>query len=639
MHNVHVDYVDRNFEGPLRLVYGDCRIQNPKQAHHELASAFVERDDKPERFVWVTPPDAPQGHCLHAFSGAAAVGRSAPITISPSIHKREHLANITDANGAWFDGVAYMASKNHSAAFVSKAKNASVAIIGGGISGLMTSLLLDSVGIHNWHIYESSERLGGRIRTKYLNKTRPDQYQYQEMGPMRLPFSVQYADTNETFDFQDHRMVFQLADVLNKKNADSPDLHISFIPWIQNSPNVPADSGGSRMPNGQIPSVAQLARNISTVHEAASPGDEAVTSARASYEEFSNTFKDREHIRSIAGNMFKVHKEAIEKGMFHWSENEYLRYSIGSSANVSDFISGTALNLPIWEEIYENAYFSATNWRTVDKGFDSFPRAFHPHVADKTSFNHSIEGLVYNETSGRIGVTWRRDAFQRDPEMKEYDYAVVAAPFSKVRLWDLPRYSSLLSRAISTLNYDAACKVALHYKSRFWEHGDDPIFGGCGKVDVPGVGDVCYPSYRMNSTGPGVILASFISHSIARSVAALTDEEHIALVQRAMIEAHGDIAADQFTGHYERQCWESDRHQAGAFANPVVGQQELYLPAYYQTEYRSVFVGDHTGFVQGWIFSALDSAVRGTVQVLLDLGLVDEAKSIVQTWMGRWIKL
>lgn len=106
-----------------------------------------------------------------------------------------------------------------------------------------------------------------------------------------------------------------------------------------------------------------------------------------------------------------------------------------------------------------------------------------------------------------------------------------------------------------------------------------------------------------------------------------------------MVEVHGDVAAEQFTGLYERHCWGSDRHQAGAFANPVVGQQELYLPAYYRTEFRTVFVGDHTGFVQGWIFSALDSAVRGTVQVLLDLGLVDEAKSIVRTWMGRWIKL
>jgi hypothetical protein len=70
----------------------------------------------------------------------------------------------------------------------------------------MTSLLLQSVGIEKWEIMESSQRVGGyvsdrslrgyalhteadkdpsRIRTKYLNNTTRDQYQYQEMGPMR----------------------------------------------------------------------------------------------------------------------------------------------------------------------------------------------------------------------------------------------------------------------------------------------------------------------------------------------------------------------------------------------------------------------------------------------------------------------
>lgn len=93
------------------------------------------------------------------------------------------------------------------------------------------------------------------------------------------------------------------------------------------------------------------------------------------------------------------------------------------------------------------------------------------------------------------------------------------------------------------------------------------------------------------------------------------------------------------TGIFERQCWEVDEHQAGAWASPLVGQQELYLPAYYQTEFKTIFIGEHTSYTHAWIFSALDSAVRGTAQLLLDLGLVDEAKSVVNEWMGRWIKL
>lgn len=65
------------------------------------------------------------------------------------------------------------------------------------------------------------------------------------------------------------------------------------------------------------------------------------------------------------------------------------------------------------------------------------------------------------------------------------------------------------------------------------------------------------------------------------------------MVQRAMVEIHGDVADEQFTGAYERQCWELDEHQAGAWASPTIGQQDLFLPAYYKTEFKSIFVGNY----------------------------------------------
>lgn len=52
------------------------------------------------------------------------------------------------------------------------------------MSGLMTAHLLDSVGIKDWTIVEASSRIGGRVHTSYLNASSPEDYQYQEMGPM-----------------------------------------------------------------------------------------------------------------------------------------------------------------------------------------------------------------------------------------------------------------------------------------------------------------------------------------------------------------------------------------------------------------------------------------------------------------------
>ncbi|KAI9039198.1 flavin monoamine oxidase family protein [Aspergillus affinis] len=638
VHNVHLEFLDDSLHGDIELVYGECELVSTSERHHDIGTMSIKRDAYPERFVWATPSDAPHLHCLHAFSGSTLVGRSEPISVAAPIVRRESIADVADAMGPWFDGVAYMKGKDPGKAVVSKAKNASVAIVGGGMAGLLTSHLLESVGMHNWHIIESSNRIGGRIRTKYLNDTRPDQYQYQEMGPMRFPVSITYAETNETFDIQDHKMVFQLADVLNKMNAnDHPELSVDFIPFVQKNPNTPISSGGNRLPNGRIPTSGQVDADPSLSFTAASSNATAAADAEADFEKFTEQ-TDVSMMKKVASNLFRAHKAAVEHGLLDWSEEAYLRYALGYNANVSDYVSAISPNA-IWGDFFENIYFAATTWRTIDKGLESLPRAFWPHVADKTTLGRKVDGLTYNATTEKISVNWRNDPLQMVPESEEYDYAVVATPFSKVRLWDLPRYSSLLSRAISTMNYSPSCKVALHYETRFWEHQENPIYGGCGTVDVPGVGNVCYPSFNINGTGPGVILASYISGTPSRSTASLSTEDHVALVQRAMVEVHGPIATEQFTGVYDRQCWEVDEHQAGAWASPWAGQQELYLPAYYQTEMKTIFIGEHTSYTHAWIFSALDSAVRGTTQLLLDLGLVDEAKSVVQTWMGRWIKV
>lgn len=638
VHNIHVTYGDGAFEGEILLVYGDCDMRSVHERHHDVGSTFLRRAAKPERFVWVVPDDAAHGGCLHAYSGPLLIGRSAPVAVKRNLRKREDIAAVADVTGPWFDGVAYMKSKQNNASFVAQAKSKKIAIVGGGMSGLLASLLLDSVGIRDWHITESSQRIGGRIRTKYLNGTAPDEYQYQEMGPMRFPVSVKYADTNETLDIQDHKMVFQLGATLNKLNGNRSDIAVNFIPWIQSSPNLPANSNGYRLPNGRIPSASQIKANSSLVAPAAQPSDPAAAEmAEQKAEDFLDASPEK--LRNISTNIYKAHKKAIQEGMFQWSEAAYLKYYLNMSADTVDYVAGSGDTGPLWGSLYDDVYFSATTWRTIDKGLESLPRAYYPLVKDRLTLGRKIEGLKYDNDTGKVSISWRTDPLAMEPESEEYDYAVVAVPFSKVRLWRLPKYSSLLSRAISSMNYQQSCKVALHYKTRFWEHLDPPIIGGCGSTDIPGIGSVCYPSYKINSSLPGVILASYSSGTPARSLAALSAADHIGLVQRAMIEVHGEIAAEQFTGAYERQCWEFDEHQAGAWCDPLVGQQELYLPAYYNTEYNTIFVGEHTSYTHAWIFSALDSAVRGTSQLLLDLGLVDEAKEIVETWMGRWIHI
>lgn len=47
------------------------------------------------------------------------------------------------------------------------------------------------------------------------------------MGPMRFPVTVTLGD--EIVEINDHKMVFQLADVLNEMNGNSSEYQVNFI--------------------------------------------------------------------------------------------------------------------------------------------------------------------------------------------------------------------------------------------------------------------------------------------------------------------------------------------------------------------------------------------------------------------------
>ncbi|KAK7431633.1 hypothetical protein QQZ08_001851 [Neonectria magnoliae] len=121
---------------------------------------------------------------------------------------RKTFADIADPLGPWFDGVAYLKKNQSDERFVAASKNKKFGILGGEISGLIAGLMLDSVGVHNWKIFEYSDCIGGRIMTVYLNNTLPED-QYHELGPMRFP------------------------DILNEMNAGNDSLQVKFLNWIQ----------------------------------------------------------------------------------------------------------------------------------------------------------------------------------------------------------------------------------------------------------------------------------------------------------------------------------------------------------------------------------------------------------------------
>lgn len=181
--NVHLEF-ERAVEGRLDYTYGPCESTSAAEAWQHIAVADGSAAD---RLVWRLRDEAPSGGCLAAWAADKLMGRGAAVEVP---HRRRKLKRATpwtvpmdnssgiDTEGPWFDGVKLLMANNMTAVDVDQAKRKKIAIVGGGMAGLMIWTSLSAVGMRNVSIVEASQRLGGRVATQYIGD--PSERQYQD---------------------------------------------------------------------------------------------------------------------------------------------------------------------------------------------------------------------------------------------------------------------------------------------------------------------------------------------------------------------------------------------------------------------------------------------------------------------------
>jgi hypothetical protein len=320
--NVHVDYED-HADGPVTFTYGPCDSQSQDEADHLVARSNSDLSTNSRRLVWVLPRDVSSGGCISAWSqNSELLGRSVAQQVhdtsrqkrspeSPHV-KRENgsipmnSSSGIDVWGPWFDGVALLESNSEQDIDVEAAKAKEVAIVGGGMSGLMTYLVLHQAGLKNITILEGSNRLGGRVHTEYLTGG-PSDYSYQEMGPMRIPYQLQVG--GEAYNISDQQPTIQIVEEINRVNAEAgrSDLHINLIPFIQNSPNGLSYFNGQKLENGLPPTNADVGADPSLGYIP----PEIPESAEMLAADVAAALPGDDFVAEIANNMWQAHSDFL----------------------------------------------------------------------------------------------------------------------------------------------------------------------------------------------------------------------------------------------------------------------------------------------------------------------------------------
>lgn len=307
--NIHISSTGI-LTGNLAISYGPCHSIDNTDAQHIIANVqLINPLTHDSRLVWALPENTKPGGCLSVWGSDGLLhGRSAPQLLTRRQKRATTPIPMTDAKGIdvrgpWFDGVALLKDKQPDLVDVTAAKAKSVAVVGAGMSGLMTYLVLSQAGLTNISIIESTNRLGGRVRTEYLSGG-PFNYSYQEMGPMRFPATYTDPETLETVNISDHQIVFALADEMNKLNAGNNSLSVDFIPWIQWNSNGLVYRNGFKLETGLPPTVAEIEADPSLFPPAILDDDTQRLQETALSFLPNATFN-----LEMAKNMFRAHKE------------------------------------------------------------------------------------------------------------------------------------------------------------------------------------------------------------------------------------------------------------------------------------------------------------------------------------------
>jgi monoamine oxidase len=544
-----------------------------------------------------------------------------------------------------------------------KSQPKNILIVGCGISGMVSATLLRQAG-HTVTIVEANTRVGGRIKTFRNTEDKTyfeDSKLSGEAGAMRIPDMhklVQYLIEKTGVEKQ----IF-LNKTVSKENAtsdkiDNPDrdeddniilppatgknfLHVNY----KHVPRSEYDAEGADV-NALLN--YDLRDNENT--QSAVLLDNAIGNLTKMVDEDPKTAWP--YIISTYGeySMRRFLLEYVENNE-HYSENAI--EMIGVIENLASRMSYSFIqsfielaiikpDTAFWlikggTDLFSTAYFEQNNLDTVTLTNQTLTDLYKDDktgkVRIKTMISKVIDGRHKQDSDIKLDLTGR-----------EWDEVIVTIPFSSFRtvhVW--PEFSQRKRQAIRELHYDAATKVLLEFRERFWETKND-IYGGGSNTDLINR-YMYYPSERMGSTDGGVMLVSYAWADDARKWDPMSHYDRFcyALENVAITHAvHGPNASyeervlaqqkikdlcvfnpEEYADNQDNivgaasVSWMKNPYAFGEAAIYYPGQLELFHKSIISSEWGSKvhFAGEHASLKHAWIEGAIESALNAALEV------------------------
>ncbi|MBJ8148766.1 flavin monoamine oxidase family protein [Bacillus cereus] len=449
-----------------------------------------------------------------------------------------------------------------------------IIIVGAGISGLVAASLLKEAG-HKVTILEANNRIGGRI---YTIREPFSRGLYFNAGSMRIP------DTHKLTLAYIRKFKLPLNLFINKTVSD-----IIYTNNIKTRLSI-------------------FEKNPSILRYPILESEKSKTA--------------EELMLDVLEPILNYIKKDPNK---NWSivEKKYKAYSLGTflteyySDGAIDMI-GVLLDMEAYmgmsliEVLREMVFFtSTTKYYEITGGMDALPKAFLSQLNENIFMRYKVEKIIQENSKVMMQVNHEQTI---ERFMVTGDVAIVTIPFSALRFVEIQPYnlfSYYKRRAIRELNYIAATKIAIEFKSRFWEKAGQ--CGGKSITDLP-IRFTYYPSYGIQTPGAATVLASYTWADEALTWDSLPNRERIRYALKNLAEIYGDIVYSEFvTG--TSFSWSKNPYSCGAFTAFEPGQELELFPYITPPSGKVHFAGEHTTLTHGWMQGAIESGVRVAYEV------------------------
>ena len=243
-------------------------------------------------------------------------------------------------------------------------------------------------------------------------------------------------------------------------------------------------------------------------------------------------------------------------------------------------------------------------------GMDRIAEAFRQRVGALIS--HDAKVTEIRQDDGGVTVSYVDRLRPGAARTVRADYCVCTIPLSI--LGQIPmNVGAPMAAAIGAVPYEAAVKVGLQFKRRFWEQAER-IYGGSTYTDLP-IDRIAYPNSDFGSQGKGVLLGAYMFGPAAYEFTAMPPAERVRRVVEMGTQIHPQYPKEFDNGiavGWHRVPWVN-----GCFANWGFTDDRLRQAHYRDLcaiDGRIVLAGEHASNIPAWqegaVLSSLDAIQR-----------------------------